>query len=175
MWIPMVNAANGLYSSFMQSYTQFTACDQLSGSTCLQPAVEDTQTPGQAVRYDTLELSPDQCQVTLDVPDEITTEVPRAWTIMSETMESANHHLQWSLEEADRQNLSFGERLTFLKEQGQKWVEDKRQNDPEMFAAWLKINRYSIERGEADLVGLPSDFTMEDYYSYVKESFSTWA
>lgn len=91
---------------------------------------------------------------------------------MAETAESYNDHLQWSLEEADRQNLSFGDRLTFLKEQGRNWVEDKRQNDPEMFVAWLKLHKDRIQVGEADLVGLPSDFTMEDYYSYVKEPFS---
>ena len=91
---------------------------------------------------------------------------------MAETAESYNDHLQCSLEEADRQNLSFGDRLTFLKEQGRNWVEDKRQNDPEMFVAWLKLHKDRIQAGEADLVGLPSDFTMEDYYLYVKEPFS---
>lgn len=130
-----------------------------------------SMTTGQAVQDNNLELSQDQSKVTLDVPDEISIEIPRAWTIMSETMEGFNEHLQWSLEEADRQNLSFGDRLTFLKEEGQKWVEDKRQNDPEMFVAWLKINQESIERGEAGLVGLPSDFTMEDYDSYVSGLF----
>lgn len=94
---------------------------------------------------------------------------------MGETMESFNDHLQWSLEEADRKNLSFGDRLTFLKEEGQKWVEDKRQNDPEMFAVWLQINKSHIQAGEAHLVGLPADFTMEDYNFYVKEPFSAWA
>lgn len=130
-----------------------------------------SMTTGQAVQDNKLELSQDQSKVTLDVPDEISIEIPRAWTIMSETMEGFNEHLQWSLEEADRQNLSFGDRLTFLKEEGQKWVEDKRQNDPEMFVAWLKINQESIERGEAEMVGLPSDFTMEDYDSYVSGLF----
>ena len=91
---------------------------------------------------------------------------------MWETGKSFNDHLQWSLEEADRRNLSFGDRLTFLKEEGQKWVEDKRQNDPEMFAAWLQMNKHHIEAGEANLVGLPSDFTMEDYAAYVKTPFS---
>ena len=94
---------------------------------------------------------------------------------MGETAKSFNENLQWSLEEADRRNLSFGDRLTFLREAGRKWVEDKRQNDPEMFAAWLKMNKHHIQTGEADLVGLPSDFTMEDYYSYVKEPFSALA
>ena len=171
----MVNTVNGIYSSGIPSNVKLTASNHLSGGTCLQTAVEGTQAAGQTARYDKLELSQDQGQVTLDVPEEITCEVPRAWTIMGETMESFNDHLQWSLEEADRQNLSFGDRLTFLKEEGQKWVEDKRQNDPEMFAAWLQINRDHIQNGEAHLVGLPSDFTMEDYNSYVKGDFSILA
>lgn len=171
----MVNTISGAYAGAIQSHTKFTASNKLSDGICLQAPTQDYQTTGQVAQYDKLELSQDQCQVTLNVPDEITCEVPRAWTIMGETIESFNNHLQWSLEEADRRNLSFGERLTFLREEGQKWVEDKRQNDPEMFVAWLKLNKNHIQNGEADLVGLPSDFTMEDYDSYVKEPFSTLA
>lgn len=171
----MVNTVNSNYADAIQSYAKFTASNKLSDGTCLQTATQDTQITEQVAQYDTLELSPEQSQVTMNVPDEITVEVPRAWTIMGETMQSFNDHLQWSLDEADSKNLSFGDRLTFLKEEGRNWVEDKRQNDPEMFVAWLKINKYSIEKGEADLVGLPADFTMEDYYSYAKEPFSTIA
>lgn len=175
MCMSMVNTVNSNYAGAIQSYMKFTASNKLSDGTCLQTATQDAQTTGQVAQYDTLELSPEQSQVTLDVPDEITVEIPRAWTIMGETMQSFNDHLQWSLDEADSRNLSFGDRLTFLKEEGRNWVEDKRQNDPEMFEAWLKINKYSIEQGEADLVGLPSDFTMEDYYAYTKEPFATMA
>lgn len=175
MCISMVNILNSTYTGVIQSYTKFTASDKLSDGTCLQTVTQNTQTPEQVAPYDTLELSPEQSQVTLDVPDEITIDIPRAWTIMSETAESFNNHLQWSLDQADRKNLSFGERLTFLKEQGRNWVEDKRQNDPEMFAAWLQMNKHHIQAGEADLVGLPADFTMEDYYLYVKEPFSALA
>ena len=170
-----MNTINHSYAGTIQSYTKFTASNKLSDGICLQTPTQDSQTTGEVAQYAKLELSQDQCQVTLNVPDEITCEVPRAWTIMGETAESFNNHLQWSLEEADRRNLSFGERLTFLREEGQKWVEDKRQNDPEMFVAWLKMNKNHIQNGEADLVGLPSDFTMEDYDSYVKEPFSTLA
>ena len=90
--------------------------------------MEGTQATGQAAQYDKLELSQDQSQVTLDVPDGISIEIPRAWTIMSETMESWDKHLQASLHEA-----------------------------------------------ESGLVGLPSDFTMKEYDSYVREPFSTLA
>ena len=167
----MINAVNPSYAGAIQSYTKFNASAKLSDRTCLQAAAQNGEKNGQAKQYDRLELSPDQSRVTLNVPDEITVEIPRAWTIMGETLQSFNDHLQWSLDEAERRNLSFGDRLTFLKEEGRSWVENKRQNDPEMFAAWLKINKYSIEQGEADLVGLPADFTMEDYDSYMKNYF----
>lgn len=171
----MMNAVNSTYPGAIQSDTKFRASIKFSDGTCLQAVAQDAQTPAPAARYDKLELSQDLRQVTLDVPDEITCEIPRAWTIMGETMKSFNDHLQWSLDEAERRNLSFGDRMTFLKEEGRNWVEDKRQNDPEMFAAWLKLSKSHIQAGEADLVGLPSDFTMEDYYSYVKEPFSAFA
>ena len=90
-------------------------------------------------------------------------------------MQSFNDHLQWSLDKADRKNLSFVERLTFLKEQCRNWVEDKLQNDPELFAATLQMNQHHIRAVDAYLVGLPADFTMEDYYAYVKEPFSALA
>ena len=171
----MVNTVNNVHPGWIQSAAKFTASHQLSDGTCLQAADQGVQTNGQTSKSDRLELSQDQSQVTLNVPQEITTEIPRAWTIMGETMQSFNDHLQWSLQEADRRNLGFGERLTFLREEGRNWVEDKRQNDPEMFAAWLQINKHHIQAGEGHLVGLPEDFTMEDYYSYVKEPFSAQA
>ena len=163
------------YSGAIQSYTKFMASNNITDETCLQNEKQATQQTDKLSQYDTLELSKEQSKVTLDVTDEITVEIPRAWTIMGETFKCWNQHLQSSLDEADSMNLSFGERLTFLKEDGKKWVENIRENDPEMFAEWLKINKYSIEQGEADLVGLPADFTMDDYYSYVKEPFSTLA
>lgn len=171
----MINTINSTYSGGIQPCTPFTAAQQLSEGTCLQSPSESSTAAGQTPRYDTLELSSSQSQATLDVPDEITIDIPRSWTIMSETMKSHQAHLQWSLDEADNRNLSFGERLTFLREEGQKWVEDKRQNDPDMFAAWLQMHKDAIQAGEGHLVGLPADFTMEDYYHYVKEPFSTLA
>lgn len=171
----MVNPLNSTYPGAIQCYTNFKGPERLSDGTCLQGSNINQQPSEQTGRYDTLGLTPEQSQVTLDVPEEITTQIPRAWTIMSETLSSYNDHLQASLDKANGMNLSFGERLAFLKEEGQKWVEDKRQNDPEMFVAWLKIHKESIQQGEGYLVGLPSGFTMEDYYSYVGESFSTFA
>ena len=159
----MINTVNSTYPGAIQPCIQFTASQQLSAGTCLQVPSESSSTAGQTPRYDTLELSSGQSQATLDVPDEITIHIPRAWTIMGETMKSHQAHLQQSLDEADKRNLSFGERLTFLREEGQKWVEDKRQNDPEMFAAWLQMHKDTIQAGEGHLVGLPADFTMEDY------------
>lgn len=171
----MINTINSPYPGAIQPCLQFTASQQLSAGTCLQSPSESSTAAGQAPRSDTLVLSSGQSQATLDVPDEITIRIPRAWTIMSETMKSHQAHLQRSLDEADKRNLSFGERLTFLREEGQKWVADKRQNDPEMFAFWLRMHQDTIQAGEGHLVGLPEDFTMEDYYHYVKEPFSTLA
>lgn len=37
------------------------------------------------------------------------------------------------------------------------------------------MHKDTIQAGEGHLVGLPADFTMEDYYHYVKEPFSTLA
>lgn len=165
----MINTLSNNYRGAIQSYTKFDASNKLSDGTRLSCSAENTQTTNQVAQYDTLELSQEKCQVTLDVPDEITCEIPRTWTIMAETLKSFNDHLQWSFHQADEQNLSFGKRLTFLKEEGQKWVEEKRQNDPEMFVAWLQLNKDYIQKGEADLVGLPSDFSMQDYYSYIKK------
>ena len=160
----MVNTVQSSCPGVIQCNTKLTAPKQLSKGTCLQ-----------ASQYDKLELSQAQGQVTLDAPDEITIEIPRAWTITGETAESFNNHLQWSLEEAERRNLSFGDRLTFLREQTRKWVEDKRQNDPEMFASWLTIGKHHIQEGKPELIGLPADFTMSDYYSYGKNHFPPWS
>lgn len=171
----MLSAVHFSYAGAIQSCAKFTVSDKLSDGTCLQAAAQDGEKPGQAAQYDRLELSREQSQVTLNAPDEISVEIPRAWTITREAFEGWNQHLQSSLEKADRMNLSFGERLAFLKEDGRNWVNHIRQNDPELFAAWLEINRSAIEQGEADLVGLPADFTMEDYFSYVEKPFSTLA
>lgn len=171
----MANTINNTYSSAIQSYTKFMKSNNLSDGTCLQSPIEGTQTAGQVPQYDKLELSQNQSQSTLHVSDEVKCEIPREWTIMAETFESWNENLQSTLEKADHMNLSFDERLTFLREEGQKWVEDKRQNDPEMFVTWLQLHKNHIQAGESALVGLPSDFTMEDYNSYVKESFSALA
>ena len=171
----MVNGLSNVYPGAIYYAADLKLPEKLSAGTCLQDTSIQQQPAGRTAQYDTLELTPDQCQVTLDVSNGITMEVPRAWTIVSETFKSFDDHLQWSLNQADSLNLSFGDRLTFLKEEGQKWVEDKRQNDPEMFATWLRLHKDYIQRGEGHLVGLPSDFTMEDYHSYVREPFSALA
>ena len=164
----MISKIDSSYSMVIKSY--INSSDKLSAETNLQALTRITE---KIPQYDTLELS--QSEGTLNIADEISVEVPRSWTIMTETFECWNRHLQSSLDRASGMNLSFGDRLAFLKEDSKNWVENMQQNDPEMFAEWLKINKYSIEQGEADLVGLPADFTIQDYYSYVKEPFSVLA
>lgn len=78
----MVNAVSSNYASAIQSDTKYIASSKLSDGTCLQTDSQGIETTGEAAQYDTLELSPEQSQVTLNVPNEITCEIPRAWTIM---------------------------------------------------------------------------------------------
>ena len=126
-------------------------------------------------QFDKLELTSSEASKTalLNTPDKVTTEkVPRAKTIAIETLESRINHVDAGLKKADSLNLSFNERLEFLKRDGEEWVEDIKTNDPEMFIQWLKSNKENIISGNSELASLPPDFTMKDYYSYVKEPFS---
>lgn len=103
-------------------------------------------------------------------------DVPRNYTIAIETLESRINHVKSSLEKANSMNLSYGERMKFLKEDGKRWVKNVKENDPEMFVQWLKFNKDDIRSGRSDLASLPDDFSMEDYYKYVKdEGFSILA
>lgn len=103
-------------------------------------------------------------------------DVPRNYTIAIETLESRINHVKSSLKKADSMNLSYGERMKFLKEDGKRWVKNVKKNDPEMFVQWLKFNKDRIMNGRSDLASLPNDFSMEDYYKYVKdEGFSILA
>ena len=99
--------------------------------------------------------------------EELKVEVPRSWTIELETLSSRIENIQTSLEEANSKNLSFGERLFFLNDKTKEWVNDIKKNDPEMFLQWLKMSRGEIENGVPEQVGLPQDFDMEDYNSYI--------
>lgn len=99
--------------------------------------------------------------------EELKVEVPRSWTIELETLSSRIENIQTSLEEANSKNLSFGERLSFLNDKTKEWVNDIKENDPEMFLQWLKMSRDEIENGVPEKVGLPQDFDMEDYNSYI--------
>lgn len=99
--------------------------------------------------------------------EELKVEVPRSWTIELETLSSRIENIQTSLEEANSKNLSFGERLSFLNDKTKEWVNDIKENDPEMFLQWLKMSRDEIENGVPEQVGLPQDFDMEDYNSYI--------
>lgn len=114
-------------------------------------------------RLDTLVLSTEGISNSslLNTPNEIKIDKPREWTIGIETLESCINHVD--------------ERLEFLKNEGTKWVENIRQNDPEMFVQWLRVNKDNIQNGRADLASLPDNFTMEDYYSYIKGPFTALA
>lgn len=94
---------------------------------------------------------------------------PRSKTIALETLKSAIANIEAALKKADELHLSFGERREFLKGEGRKWVDNLKQNDPEMFVSWLKLSKHIIESGHPENASLPRNFTMQDYYMYVKE------
>lgn len=122
-----------------------------------------------------LETTKDSKQDTINTPDQIKQEVPRSWKLPAETMKSFTTAHNAAIDRSSEMDLSFEERKDYLQKAKNDWVEDKRQNDPEMFVEWLKLNKDKIFNGQLEEVGLPSDFTIEDYHSYVKETISIWA
>lgn len=126
--------------------------------------------PECALVTDRLELSSEGISQgdTLNAPDHISIKIPRELTIGVETITSARNNIDRALEKADSLHLSYGERLEFIREEQKKWVNDIQKNDPEMFVEWLVLQQNHIENGRPDLAGLPTDFSMEDFYSYVK-------
>lgn len=120
-------------------------------------------------QYDRLEISEEGLEISkgLCKAKEITITKPSEWTIMSRTFESKIENTRESLEKRDNLNLSYAEGLQFMKDESSKWVEKIRENDPEMFVAWLKLSKDDIVAGRPDFASLPSNFTIEDYYSYV--------
>lgn len=161
----MINSISTTSNRCIQNYTVFRGRN-------LSEA-QNSQTEGQSSQSVILELTKSGYAKNLNMTENIkVTKVPRKYTIEIETLESRINHNNISLEKADRMNLSYGERLDFLKTEGEKWVENIRENDPEMFVQWLKFNKERIMTGHSDLASLSPDFTMRDYYSYVKEPFS---
>lgn len=142
------------YSDF--GYMEKITNDIINQGTYLQ-SVEKGQRQLQTARTDKFELSEDgKAQLNiLNVSDKITMEMPRERSIFVETLESRINHIQNSLKKADSMNLSFNERLDFLKEAGERWIRDIRKNDPYMFQTYLKMKKGFIQDGHADLVGLP--------------------
>ncbi len=120
------------------------------------PAMQTVELkPEYAMSTDRLELSPEGTaqKDTLNVTDPVSIKIPREWTIGGETIISSNTHLAKTLEKANSLNLSYGERLEFIHEEQEKWVNDKWQNDPMMFVQWLKLKQDHIENGRPDLAG----------------------
>lgn len=163
----MINVANTIYAGMIQRTNTHIIPKNLAEGQSLQAA-------GQDPCFDNLELSDEAASrsALLNMPSELELDKPRAWSISIETLDSRISHMESSIKKADSLNLSFGDRLTFLRDEGKKWVEGIRQSDPEMFEQWLKMNKDNIETGRPDLASLPSDFTIKDYHSYVKEPFS---
>ncbi|MGL5616487.1 MAG: hypothetical protein ACRDD2_09730 [Sarcina sp.] len=130
---------------------------------------------GKALETDKLELSEEALTGShLNPPEEIKIIIPRSATIGFETGQARSENIKYIVEESERLNLSFDESIKFFREESQKWVDGLKDNDPEMYEAWIRSSRYYIERGTPELAYLPKDFTMEDYAKY-NDSFEAWA
>lgn len=172
----MINAVGSTKAREIQNYTVFKS-KNISDNKNLQYKADKNENivdlKGQVLKMDSSkELKLKQSLAPSDEPESIKITIPREWTISSETFESRVNHIKASVEKVNRMNLSHGERMNFLKNEGIRWAEDIRENDPEMFAYWLKMNKDNIINGRNDLASLPSDFTIRDYYYYTKEGFS---
>lgn len=163
----MGNAISQISTGLIQRISASHAPKKLSEGQALQQI-------NQVARFDTVELSNEGIlkSTSLNIPSEMKMDKPRAWSIATQTLESRISHVESSLKKADSLNLSFGDRLNFLKSEGMSWAENVKQSDPEMFVEWLKMNKENIEAGRPDRASLPTAFMMKDYNEYVKEPFS---
>lgn len=110
-----------------------------------------------------------------DPPEVVQIGWSREETIGIEMGIAETKQLKASLKKADELGLSGGKRLKFLEDECMKWVENIKNNDPQMFAHYVRTYREHIESGRPELAGLPKNFTMADYYRYVKKPFSVLA
>ena len=125
------------------------------------------QADGEVLKLDTKE---DKLDLTkLKSPLQVKhTPLSRAWTISGELTDSWNNHIESTLAASKARGLSYYEHAKFVRDSCYKWAENLRKNDPELFAYHLERNKENIMKGRTDLAFLPHDFTMEDYYSYVR-------
>lgn len=119
-------------------------------------------------KYDILELKATGENQKPLCTQEIKIEGPPEFRKISyETMKSFDNMIHNSIELASKKHITGEERIGFLKECVVNWANDKKENDEEMFAMYVKFSKSRIEEGKVHLTGLPSDFTMEDYHYYV--------
>lgn len=133
-------------------------------------ALQDVDGSG---KYDLLELSEsDLVNIKLlNVPNKITVTNPPP-DLAVKTFIYRCEQEEATLKKANSMNLSSSDRVKFMNEDRVRWVEDLRQNKPKMFVELLKMCKETIQNGRPDYVGLPYNFTMSDYYSYMNEPFS---
>ncbi len=105
----------------------------------------------------------------LIVCDNIKEEMSQKDMIKRRLLKSYLKHIKETAEEVKRLHLCQCREIEFMSNAGIKWVENLKNNDPELFVEWLKKNKNRIMTGRSELGNLPSDFTMDDYYFYVKE------
>ena len=152
-----------------------------SEGTCLNKKISEEETAqaenktAKQPRYDILELKQTGENQKPIAPSQIVIKSPPEFRrIANEYFESFDNALENALNTAHKKKMSYGERMKFLHDAHKNWLEDKRQNDEEMFAFHLKSDKHHIEAGKPGLVGLPSDFTMEDYHRYVDKWEKIW-
>ena len=154
---------------------------KLNGGTCLNKRISeeeknqiDNEMPKQP-KYDVLELMETGENQKPLCTQEIKIEGPQEFRKISyETMKSFDNMIHSSIELASKKHITGEERIGFLKECVVNWANDKKENDEEMFAMYVKFSKSKIEEGKVHLTGLPSDFTMEDYHYYVDKWEGIW-
>lgn len=126
------------------------------------------QADGEVLKLDVKE---DELVTNRKVPPKIKNFIPRSWTIGGEYADSWNDHIDSTLAASKARGLSYYEHEKFINDSSYKWVENLRKNDPEMFTYHLTKHKENIMKGRTDLASLPHDFTMQDYYFYVRNFF----
>ncbi len=152
---------------------------KLNGGTCLNKRISeeeknqvDNGMPKQP-RYDVLELKETGENQKPLCTQEIKIEGPPEFRRL--TLHDVINAVQNAVETANRKNMTYDERMKFLDDSFKNWVTDKKENDEEMFAFFLKVvAKSNIEAGRPEVEGLPSDFTMEDYHYYVDKWEGIW-
>ena len=109
-----------------------------------QSVIENKKNDIQSLQKDIISLQQIHSDIMEEVneeTDELKIEVPRSWTIELEILSSRIKNIQESLDESNSKNLSFNERISFLNDKSEEWINDIKKNDHEMYIQWLKMSK----------------------------------